>query len=72
MRFRKKTIEWKDDSTNLSRKEQVGVSRLRKGYTRALHRQVIEKTPSPECLFCGVSLITEHIHPQKSIFRNSI
>jgi hypothetical protein len=35
MRFRKETIEWKDDSTNLSRKEQVVVSRLRTGYTRA-------------------------------------
>jgi hypothetical protein len=26
MRFKKETIEWKDDSTNLSRKEQVVVS----------------------------------------------
>jgi hypothetical protein len=55
MRFRKETIEWKDDSTNLSRKEQVVVSRLRKGYTRATHRHVIEKTPSPECPFCGAT-----------------
>jgi hypothetical protein len=31
MRFRKETIEWKDDSTNLIRKEQVVVSRLRTG-----------------------------------------
>jgi hypothetical protein len=28
MRFRKETIEWMDDSTNISRKEQVVVSRL--------------------------------------------
>jgi hypothetical protein len=35
MRFRKETIEWKDDSTNLSKKEQVVVSRLRTGYTQA-------------------------------------
>jgi hypothetical protein len=61
MRFRKETIEWKDASTNLSRKEQVVVSRLRSGYTRATHRHVLEKTPSPECPFCGVSLTTEHI-----------
>jgi predicted nucleic acid-binding protein len=27
------TMEWKDDSTNLSRKEQVMVSSLRTGYT---------------------------------------
>jgi hypothetical protein len=48
MRFRKESIEWKDVSTNLSRKEQVVVSRLRTGYTQATHRHVIEKTPSPE------------------------
>jgi ribonuclease HI len=34
MRFRKETIELKDDSTNLSRKEQVVVSRLKTKYTR--------------------------------------
>jgi hypothetical protein len=61
MKLRKETIEWKDDSTNLSRKEQMVVSRLRTGHTRATHRHVIEKTPSPECPFCGVSLTTEHI-----------
>jgi hypothetical protein len=61
MRFRKEIIEWKNDSTNLSRKEQMVVSRLRTGYTRATHRHVIEKTPSPECPFCGMSLTTEHI-----------
>jgi hypothetical protein len=61
MRFRKETIEWKDDSTNRSRNEQVVVSRLRKGYTRTTHRHVIEKTPSPECPFCEVSLTPEHI-----------
>jgi hypothetical protein len=61
LRFRKETIEWKDNSTNLSRKEQVVVSRVRTGYTRATHRHIIEKTPSPECPFCGVSLTIEHI-----------
>jgi hypothetical protein len=62
IRVRKETIEWKDGSTNLSRKEQVVVSRLRTGYTRATHRHVIEKTPSPECPLCGVSLTTKHIY----------
>jgi primosomal protein N' len=58
MRFRKETMEWKDD---LSRKEQLVVSRIRTGYTRATHiyRHVIEKTP--ECPFCDVSLTTEDI-----------
>jgi hypothetical protein len=53
--------DWKDDSTNLSRKKQVVVSILRTGYKRATHRHVIEKTPSPVCPFFGVSLTTEHI-----------
>jgi hypothetical protein len=39
MRFRKETIEWKDDSTNLSRKKPVVESRLRTGYTRATHTE---------------------------------
>jgi hypothetical protein len=39
MRFRKETIEWKDDSTNLIRKKKVVISRLRTGYTRATHTQ---------------------------------
>jgi hypothetical protein len=49
-----------DDSTNLSN-EQVMVSILKTGYTRATDRHVIEKTPSPECPFCGVSLTSEQI-----------
>jgi hypothetical protein len=44
MMFRMETTEWKDDSTNISRKEQVMVSKLRTRATRRL--------PSPECLFC--------------------
>jgi hypothetical protein len=59
MRFRKETIEWKDAWTNLSKKEQVVVSRLRRG-THEQHRHVIEKMPS-KCLFCGVSFTTGHI-----------
>jgi hypothetical protein len=48
MRFRKETIEWKDDSTNRSRNKQVVVSRL-------THIHVLEKTPSPECLLWDVA-----------------
>jgi hypothetical protein len=56
MRFRKETIEYRvANSTNLSKKKQVVVSRLRKGYTQVTHRHVIEKTPSPECSFCGAT-----------------
>jgi hypothetical protein len=60
IRFKKETIEWNDDSTNISKKEQVVVSRLRTNYIRATHRHIIEKTSSPECPFCGMSHTIEH------------
>jgi hypothetical protein len=53
--------ETKKLNRNLSRKEQMVVSRLGTGYTRPTHRHIIEKTPSPECPFCGMSLTTKHI-----------
>jgi hypothetical protein len=61
MRFRQETKEWKDNSSKLSKKEQVVVYRRRTWYTRAAHRHVIEKTSSPECPFCEVLLTTKHI-----------
>jgi hypothetical protein len=47
----KKNIEWKDDSTNLSRKEQViSIIQTKDGvHTRATLRHVIEKRPTPGC-----------------------
>jgi hypothetical protein len=45
MRFRKETIEWKNDSTNRSTKEQVVEFRQRTGYTRATHRHTITRMP---------------------------
>jgi hypothetical protein len=46
----------------LNQPKQKGASGgIQTGYTRATHRHVIEKTPSSECLFCGVSFTTEHI-----------
>jgi hypothetical protein len=46
-----------DDQT----REQVVISRLRTGYTRATHSAVMNKEPSRECLFCSVNLTTDHI-----------
>jgi uncharacterized protein YgiM (DUF1202 family) len=61
MRNRKTTASWQNDTAELSRKEQMIISRFRTGYTRATHRHVIEKTDSPNCPFCDVQLTTDHI-----------
>jgi hypothetical protein len=43
MRNRKTSASWQNDTAELSRKEQMIISRLRTGYIRATHRHVIEK-----------------------------
>jgi hypothetical protein len=43
MRTRKTSASWQNDTAEFSRKEQMIISRLRTGYTRATHRHVIEK-----------------------------
>jgi hypothetical protein len=42
-------------------REQVVISRLRTGYTRATHSAVMDKEPSLEYPFCAVNLTTDHI-----------
>jgi hypothetical protein len=54
----------------LSRKEQMIISRLRTRYTRATHRHVIEKTDTPNCPFCDIRLTTDHILWQCDETRN--
>jgi hypothetical protein len=49
------------NTKTLTRREQVFISRLRTGYTRATHSAVIDKEPSPECPFCAENLTTDHI-----------
>jgi hypothetical protein len=46
---------------NEHQREQVEISRLRTGYTRATHSAVMDKEPSPGCPFCAVNLTTDHI-----------
>jgi ubiquitin-protein ligase len=43
------------------RREQVIISRLHTGYSRATHSAVMNKEPSPEYPFCAVNLTTDHI-----------
>jgi hypothetical protein len=45
----------------MTRREQVVISRLRTGYTRATHSAVMDKEPSPECPFCALNLTTDYI-----------
>jgi hypothetical protein len=61
MKHRKASVSWQNDTVELSRKEQVVISRLRTMYTRATptHRHIIEKTDIPDCAFCDVCLTTD-------------
>jgi hypothetical protein len=61
MKNRKTSASWQNDTVDISRKEQTIIHRLRTGYIRATHRHVIEKTDTPNCLFCDVRLTTDHI-----------
>jgi hypothetical protein len=70
MRNRKTSANWQNDTAELSRKEQMIISRLRTEYTRAIHRHVIEKTDTPNCPFCDVRLTTDHILWQCDETRN--
>jgi hypothetical protein len=49
MKERKKNMGWQDEQRK--RHDQVAVSRLRTDYSRATHRNIIEGTPGPDCLF---------------------
>jgi hypothetical protein len=44
MKHRKVSVSWQNDTVELSRKEQITISRLKMGYPRATHRHIIEKT----------------------------
>jgi outer membrane cobalamin receptor len=70
MKHRKVSVSWQNDTVELSRKEQVVISRLSKGYTRLTHRHIIRKTDIPDCPFCDVRLTTDHILWQCSETRN--
>jgi hypothetical protein len=68
MRNQKISASLQNDTTEFSRKEQMIISRLRTGYTRATHRHVID---TPNCQFCDVRLTTDHILWQCDKTRNT-
>jgi hypothetical protein len=45
----------------MKRRDQVVISRLRTGYFRATHSQIINHEPSPKFPFCFTKLTTDHI-----------
>jgi hypothetical protein len=61
MKERKKNTGWQNDTEKLKRCDQVAVTRLRTGYSRATHRNKMEGTPDPDCPFCSAKITLEHI-----------
>jgi hypothetical protein len=49
------------NNKTIIRREQVVISRLRTGYTRATQSALVNKETSLEWLFCAVNLTTDHI-----------
>jgi hypothetical protein len=58
MRNRKQQKTRRNDTSEMTRRDQVVVSRLRTGYFRATHAQIINHEPPPECY---TKLATDHI-----------
>jgi hypothetical protein len=60
MKERKKSIQWSNEMSGFQRREQVILSRLRTGYTRATHRQYLEREIIPVCPQCKTRLTLDH------------
>jgi hypothetical protein len=61
MKERKLDIDTKEDTKEMPRKEQVGISRLRTGYTKATHGSKMGGVGNPLCPFCNTHLSVDHI-----------
>jgi predicted nucleic acid-binding protein len=61
MKERKNKPEWTKDTERLGRKNQVIITRIRTGYTRATHSNIIKKLDNTDCPFCNTKLTVEHI-----------
>jgi hypothetical protein len=51
----------KNDTSEMKRRDQVVISRLRTGYSRATYLQIINHETPPECPFHYTKLITDQI-----------
>jgi hypothetical protein len=61
MKERKPSVDKKEDPSDMPRKEQVAISRLRTGYTTAIHGSKMEGVSNPLCSFCNTYLSVDHI-----------
>jgi hypothetical protein len=61
MEKRKQRDERKEERKGMPRKEQVTISRLRTGYSRATHGPKMEEVDNPLCLFYNTDLSVDHI-----------
>jgi hypothetical protein len=61
MKVRKPAVDRKEDTIGMPRKEQVAISRLRTGYTRATHGPKMDGVDNPLCPFCNTDLSVDHI-----------
>jgi hypothetical protein len=61
MRNRKQQKIRKNDTSEMKRRDQVVVSRLRTEYFIVTHAQIINPEFPPECPFCHTKLTTDHI-----------
>jgi hypothetical protein len=61
MKERKKNTGWQNVIEKLKRRDQVAVTRLRTGYSRATHRNKIEGTLDTDCPFCSAKVTLEHM-----------
>jgi hypothetical protein len=61
MRNRKQHKTRRNETSEMTRRDQVAGSRLRTGYSRATHAHIINQEPTPEYPFCYTKLTTDHI-----------
>jgi hypothetical protein len=61
MKERKPDVVRKEDTKGMSRKDQVAISRLRTGYTRATHGSNMKGVSNLLCTFCNTYLFVDHI-----------
>jgi hypothetical protein len=45
----------------MNKKNQVAITRLRTGYTRAAHGYITDSQENMECPFCNVEVIVDHM-----------
>jgi hypothetical protein len=61
MKKRKLDFDIKEDTKRMPRKEQMAISRLRTGYTKATHGPKMEGVGNPLCSSCNTDLSVYHI-----------